>query len=80
MKGENMDWRKEKQLKQKAQEYYEKGLSYNQVYIHGYADGYAKAVDEVRYALDETTYNINDADALFDDIVEILENLKGGAE
>lgn len=52
----------------------------NMGYTKGLKDGYAKAVDEVRYALDETTYNINDADALFDDIVEILENMKGGAE
>ena len=32
------------QLKQKAQEYYEKDLSYNQVYIQCYSDGYAEAI------------------------------------
>lgn len=46
MKGEDMDWREENKLKQKAQEYYEKEFSYNQVYIQGYSDGYAMAIDE----------------------------------
>ena len=41
-----MDWREENKLKQKAQEYYEKEFSYNQVYIQGYSDGYNKAIDE----------------------------------
>lgn len=41
-----MNWREEVKLKQKAQEYYEKEFSYNQVYIQGYSDGYNKAINE----------------------------------
>lgn len=48
-----MDWREENKLKQKAQEYYEKEFSYNQVYIQGYSDGYAKAIDEFAEMLKE---------------------------
>ena len=33
-------------IKQKAQEYFEKDLSYNQVYKQGVIDGYNKAIDD----------------------------------
>lgn len=83
-----MDWRKEKQLKQKAQEYYEKGLSYNQVYIQGYADGYAKAVDEFVKEI-EAEYDNDGCPNVADyldykistrDLFRIAEQLKEGAE
>ena len=52
-----MDQREENKLKQKAQEYYEKEFSYNQVYIQGYSDGYAKAIDEFAKRLKSESYN-----------------------
>lgn len=42
--------------------------------------GYNKAIDDVRYMLNDVTYNISDAEDLFDSIVEILEQLKGGSD
>ena len=41
------------QIKQKAQGYYEKDFSYNQVYRQGVVDGYSKAVDEFAKLLKE---------------------------
>ena len=42
------------QIQQKAQEYFEKGLSYNQVHKQGVIDGYNKAIDKfVKEAIDK---------------------------
>ena len=86
-----MDWRVENKLKQKAQEYYEKEFSYNQVYIQGYSDGYEKAIDEFAEKLCEKfTYksinvllngyetDILTLDGTAEIIVDIAEQMKAG--
>lgn len=84
MKGEDMDWREENKLKQKAQEYYEKEFSYNQVYIQGYSDGYAMAIDEfadsIKTELDRFGVVNLDTCVLYDFIDRKAERLKAGGE
>ena len=84
-----MDWREENKLKQKAQEYYEKEFSYNQVYIQGYSDGYAKAIDDFAHQFKENLnqefpsnyestrpyFSLENARLLVD---EIAEQMKAG--
>lgn len=91
-----MDWREEIKLKQKAQEYYEKEFSYNQVYIQGYSDGYIKAIDEFverlksdefqKYNLDmvfETSRDLSYShciNAFHEYVDEMAEQMKAGGE
>ena len=76
------------QLKQKAQEYYEKDLSYNQVYKQGVIDGYNKAIDDFAEMVCEKVESFTTVisgikadvltlDYLTEFVFEIAEQLKG---
>jgi hypothetical protein len=71
------------QLKQKAQEYYEKDLSYNQVYIQGYSDGYNKAINEFANTLiprlTDAIYP-KDIESMTNLINDVARELKAGGE
>lgn len=71
------------QLKQKAQEYYEKEFSYNQVYIQGYSDGYIKVIDEfVNTLIPRLTDAIyqKDVESMTNLINDVARELKEGVE
>lgn len=80
-----MDWREEVKLERKAQEYYEKEFSYNQVYIQGYLDGYAKGIDEFAEKIQWEYLNScglkqREIDFLVAVSSMVVEQMKGGAE
>ena len=61
----------EKQKNDRAMEY-SKGFDY------GFKTGYNKAIDDLLGGMNQITYNLQDADELFEKICDLAEQLKAG--
>ena len=55
-------------------------IEYSKGFDYGFKTGYNKAIDDLLGGMNQITYNLQDADELFEKICDLAEQLKAGEQ